>query len=368
MSRWAWADIETAAVEHNVAAIVAEVAPAEVWAVVKANGYGHGAVSVARAALRAGATGVCVALVQEAADLRAASIDAPILVLSEQPPAELAAAVALDLDLTVYSAGQLAAIAGTGVLDQRVHLKIDTGMHRVGATPEMALQLADAIAASPATRLEGLFTHLAVADEPEHPFNATQLDRFDEVVRSLAAHGHAPRWVHAANTAAALALPHARRSMVRVGIGTYGLLPGPGVRAHIERLGLRPALSLHSRVSHVQRVAAGEQVSYGLRHTFPAATTVATVPIGYADGVPRSLHRAGEVLVGGQRCRIVGVVTMDQLMVDVGHLEVAVGDPVTLLGTQHGVAIRADEWAHHLGTIDYEIVCGVSERVQRRWY
>lgn len=368
MSRWAWAEIDTAAIEHNVAAIVAEVAPAQVWAVVKANGYGHGAVLVAQAALRGGATGLCVALVQEAAELRAASIAVPILVLSEQPPAELAAAVALDLDLTLYNLAQLEALAATGVLDQRVHLKIDTGMHRVGAAPEAALGVADAIAASPAVRLEGLFTHLAVADEPDHPFNATQLDRFDEVEQSLAAHGHRPRLVHAANTAAALALPRSRRSMVRVGIGTYGLIPGPGVQAQVERLGLRPAFGLHSRASHVQRVVAGEHVSYGLRHTFAAPTTVATVPIGYADGVPRGLHRSGAVLVAGRRCPIVGVVTMDQLMVDVGDLAVEVGDPVTLLGAQQGEAIRVGEWAQHVGTIDYEIVCGVSERVPRRWH
>ena len=367
MSRWAWAEVEAAAVEHNIAAVVADVAPAQVWAVVKANGYGHGSVPVAEAALRAGATGLCVALVQEAAALRAAGVSAPILVLSEQPPSELATALSLDLDLTVYSVAQVRAIEAAGGRQQRVHLKVDTGMHRVGAAPEVAVALADAIAASPATHLEGVFTHLAVADDPDHPFNAVQLDRFDAVLEALAAAGHRPRWVHAANTAAAIALPRARHQLVRVGIGTYGLLPGDGVRAHIERLGLRPALSLLAQVSHVQRVAAGESVSYGLRHTFAADTTVATVPIGYADGVPRGLFNGGEVLVGGRRCRIVGVVTMDQLMVDVGDLDVSVGDPVTLLGRQGDSAVPVDEWAQRMGTIDYEIVCGISDRVQRRW-
>lgn len=367
MSRWAWAEVDGAAIEHNVAALVAEVAPAQVWAVVKANGYGHGAVPVAQAALRGGASGLCVALVQEALELRAAGVSARILVLSEQPPEELARAVGLDLDLTVYSAAQCRAIEASGAVAQRVHLKIDTGMHRVGASPDDAVAMADAIAASAGMQLEGVFTHLAVADEPDHPFNAVQLDRFRQVVVALDAAGHRPPHVHAANTAAALALPAARGTLVRVGIGTYGLLPGPGVQQHVRRTGLRPALSLHARVSHVQRVTAGERVSYGLRHTFAEATTVATVPLGYADGVPRSLWRDGEVLVGGRRCRIVGVVTMDQLMVDVGELDVAVGDPVTLLGSQGDETVTVDEWARHTGTIDYEIACGVSARVQRLW-
>ena len=185
MSRWAWAEVEAAAVEHNIAAVVADVAPAQVWAVVKANGYGHGSVPVAEAALRAGATGLCVALVQEAAALRAAGVSAPILVLSEQPPSELATALSLDLDLTVYSVAQVRAIEAAGGRQQRVHLKVDTGMHRVGAAPEVAVALADAIAASPATHLEGVFTHLAVADDPDHPFNAVQLDRFDAVLEAL---------------------------------------------------------------------------------------------------------------------------------------------------------------------------------------
>ncbi len=367
MSRWAWAEIDSAAIEHNVGVLRAAAAPSDVWAVVKADGYGHGATESARAALRAGAAGLCVALVQEGASLRAAGIGAPVLVLSEQPPDELPAAVRNGLELTVYSVEQVEAIAAAGGVDHPVHLKVDTGMRRVGAVDaQAAIEVADAIAASPSTRLAGCFTHLAVADAPDDPFNAAQLDRFDDVLAQLAAAGHHPPVTHAANSAAALALPAARRSFVRAGIAVYGIVPGAGVAS--MSTDLRPALSLRARVSLVKRVAAGERISYGLRHTFAIDTTVATLPIGYADGVPRRLFATGgEVLIGGRRRPIVGVVTMDQILVDCGDDTVAVGDDAVLIGTQGDQTIRAEEWADRLDTIGYEVVCGVSSRIERRW-
>lgn len=364
MSRWAWADVSAAAIEHNVRTIAATVAPAEVWAVVKANGYGHGAVLAARAAHAGGATGLCVALVQEGIELREAGIGGPILVLSEQPPAMVALAVQHDLALAIYSSGQVAELEGLGAAEHPVHLKVDTGMRRVGAATHDAVALADAIAASPAARLAGVFTHLAVADEPENPFTAQQLDRFDEVLASLRGAGHEPPVVHAANSAGALAHPRARYSMVRVGIAIYGISPGAGVD-HLCA-DFRPALSLHARVGHVKRVLAGERISYGLRHTFERDTTVATLPLGYADGVPRRLHAAGgTVLLGGHHRPIVGVVTMDQLMVDCGDDEVNVGDDAVLLGRQGAQSISPADWAAALDTIAYEIVCGLSARVER---
>jgi alanine racemase len=365
MSRWAWAEVSAAAIEHNVRTIGAAVAPADVWAVVKANGYGHGAVLAARAAQAGGATGLCVALVQEGVELRTAGLTGPIMVLSEQPPEMVRLAVQHGLTLTVYSAAQIDSLAALGAVDHPVHLKVDTGMRRVGAAVHDAVALADAIAASPAVRLDGVFTHLAVADEPDNPFTDQQLDRFEEVLAALAAAGHRPPHVHAANSAGALAHPRARHGLVRAGIAIYGISPGAGVD-HLCA-GLQPAVSLHARVGHVKRVRAGECISYGLRHTFERDTTVATLPLGYADGVPRRLHAVGgTVLVGGHHRPIVGVVTMDQLMVDCGDDPVSVGDDAVLLGRQGAQSITPADWAAALDTIAYEIVCGISARVERR--
>jgi alanine racemase len=365
--RWAWAEVDLDAIEHNVRTLRTAVEPAALWAVVKADGYGHGAAPVARAALRAGAAGVCVALVQEGVALRAAGIDAPILVLSEQPPAELAAAVSADLVSTVYRPEQvalLAAAADAAGVVHRVHLKVDTGMHRVGCDPDTAVTMAAAVRVCPSLVLDGVFTHLALADEPGDPFTAVQLARFDAVLAALADHDLLPPVVHAANSAGGLAHPSARHHLVRAGIAIYGISPGAGVD-HLTGE-LRPALSLRARVTMVRRVAAGEGISYGLRHRVVADTTIATVPIGYADGVPRRLSAVGgQVLVGGRRRPIVGVVTMDQLMVDMGDDPVEVGDEVVLIGRQGDESIRAAEWAGLLGTIGYEIVCAISARIAR---
>ncbi len=371
MSRWAWAEVDASAIEHNVRALRAAVAPAALWAVVKANGYGHGSVVAARAALAGGADGLCVALVQEGVVLREAGIEAPIMVLSQQPPEQVAEAVRHGLQLTVYSQAGIEAIAAAGGVNHPVHLKIDTGMRRVGAQLDEVASFAAHVEESSATHLVGVFTHLAVADEPDNPFTAQQLKRFDDVVASLRVHGVQPGLVHAANSAGAIAHPAARYGMVRVGIAIYGISPGHGVDAQVAALGLRPALSLHARVGHVKRVRAGERISYGLRHTFTHDTTVATVPLGYADGVPRRLHAvSGAVLIGGVRRPIVGVVTMDQLMVDCGDTPVAVGDEVVLIGEQTSEKgserIAAADWADALDTIAYEVVCGISARVERR--
>lgn len=366
MSRWAWADVDLAAIGHNVEVVCAAAAPAALWANVKADGYGHGAVAVAGAAVRGGATGLCVALVQEGVALRNAGFDCPILVLSEQPPAELASAVDAGLDLTVYSNAQLQAIAEAGARDHPVHLKIDTGMRRVGAAAEEALALAAAISASDAVRLAGVCTHLAVADQPDDPFTVAQIELFDDVLTALTVAGHHPPLVHAANSAATLAFPESRFDVVRAGIAIYGISPSPALDG--LSAALRPALSLRARVSHVKPVRAGDRISYGLRHRFEGATSVATLPLGYADGVPRRLFDAGgEVLIGGRRRPIVGVVTMDQLMVDCGSDVVRVGDEAVLIGTQGGETISAVEWADRLGTISYEVLCGISSRIDRRY-
>jgi alanine racemase len=368
--RWAWAEIDLGAIEQNVRVLRAVSAPAEVWAVVKADGYGHGAVGVAEAALRAGAAGLCVALVAEGVLLRAAGVDARILVLSEQPASQIDEMLANRLTPTVYTPEFVRALdaraTATGV-EVAVHVKIDTGMQRVGARFDDAAALTRALVES-SLHVEGSFTHLACADEPGAASNRLQLDRFDVALAELRRAGVDPKWQHAANSAAALALPDARRSFVRCGIAMYGISPGPGVD-HLCG-DLRPALTLAARVAYVKRVDAGSSISYGWRHRFDRATTVATVPVGYADGVPRRLgtlpDRPGaDVLIGGRRHPIVGVVTMDQLMVDVGDDDVSAGDEVVLIGGRGGERIRAEHWADRLGTIGYEVVCGITARVPR---
>jgi alanine racemase len=362
-----WAEVDLGAVADNVRVLAERSAPAEVCAVVKADGYGHGAVPVSRAAMAAGATWLAVALVEEAAELRESGIDAPILMLSEPRPSEFAEVVALGLRTTLYTAEGIAAAgrAATGDLGLPVHLKVDTGMHRVGAPPAEALALARAVADEPGLRLEAVWTHCAVADEPERAFTAEQSARLDAVLADLAADGIDVPMTHAANSAAAIAHPPTRRDLVRVGIAVYGIPPSPLLEGAVP---LRPALSLRSEVTMVKRVAAGEGISYGLRHTFARDATVATVPVGYADGVRRRLGLLGqEVLVGGHRRPIVGVVTMDQLMVDCGDDPVAIGDEVVLIGRQGEEEVAATEWAERLGTIGYEITCGISLRVPRRY-
>ncbi len=370
MNRWAWVAVSTSAIEHNVRTLAAMSSPAPVWAVVKANGYGHGAVAAARAALAGGAQGLCVALVQEGVELRAAGIEAPILVLSEQPAETASAAIGNRLTSTVYSAEGVAAFAAAGGKAHPVHMKVDTGMRRVGVAAVDAVALANLIAESPAVSLAGVFTHLAVSEEIGNDFTRVQLERFDDALVALANVGHRPPVVHAANSAAAILHPAARRDLVRTGIAIYGLTPSPAI-AHLCS-SLRPALSLHARVSLVKQVAAGEGISYGLQHVFQRDTTVATLPLGYADGVPRRYGLlGGEVLLGGVRRPIVGVVTMDQLMVDCGPSgngtgAVSVGDDAVLIGRQGDDEITVDEWAHRLGTINYEIVCGLTPRLERR--
>lgn len=367
--RWAWAEIDLDAIAHNISFLRDTVAPAAVWAVVKADGYGHGAFDVAQTAIAAGAEGLCVALVQEGIDLRLAGIDAPILVLSEQPPESAASIVQYRLTPTVYRRPFLDALVAEDPDDLGVHLKIDTGMQRVGAHPYAAPAIAASIVQrAPHLRLAGVFTHLAVADDLSSDsvsFTNGQLETFTKALEQMPP---VPA-VHAGNSAAALAHPDAHMSMVRAGIAIYGISPSPGLD---DLCGdLRPALELRARVSFVKQVPAGSRISYGLRHRFERDTTVATIPLGYADGVPRRLHAVGgEVLIGGRRCPIVGVVTMDQFMVDCGDHEVAVGDEVTLIGAQtapDGGAerIRAEDWAAALDTIGYEIVCGISARVPR---
>jgi alanine racemase len=360
------AEVDLAAIRHNASALVDLVAPSELLAVVKADGYGHGAVEVAQAALEAGATALGVALVEEGVQLRAAGIDAPILVLSEQHPSSLDGLVDADLTATVYTSGGIAALAAAAARAAtvgEVHLKVDTGMHRVGATPGETVGLAHEIVDAGLV-LGGVFTHFALADDPDDPYTAGQLAQFTSVLADLDAAGIRPPRVHAANSAGAIAHPASRLDLVRCGIALCGVSPGVRLDGLLD---LRPALRLVSEVSFVKTVAAGTRVSYGLIYETPTDTVLATVPLGYGDGVPRSLGAAGgEVLIGGRRCPIAGSVTMDQLVVDCGRgSPVTVGDEVVLLGRQGDAEVRAEEWAERLGTIGYEIVTRMGPRVPR---
>jgi alanine racemase len=362
--RWAWAEIDLDALGRNVTFMRSLLSGSDLWAVVKAGAYGHGAVPVAQAALRAGAVGLCVALTQEGEELRDAGIDAPILLLSEQPPQHSDALVAARLIPTVYSVSGVRALADAVRacrLPNRypVHVKVDTGMHRVGVSLDDVALLLSELSCHEVLELQSVFTHLAVADEPDHPYTLQQLDRFRSVL--------AGRWdgpTHVANSAAVMSQHDAHQSFVRVGMALYGLSPGPGVDELAASL--EPVMSLRGRVSFVKQLCAGEPISYGLRYRLDADATIATVPLGYADGVPRRLSlTGGEVLVRGQRCPIVGSITMDQLMVDCGNLSVDIGDEVVLLGQQGEQRITATDWATRVDTIAYEMICGISLRIPR---
>jgi alanine racemase len=371
-TRSVWSEIDLDALRANVRALCAHAAPAQLLAVVKANGYGHGAVPVARAALDAGASWLGIARVEEAVQLRDAGIDAPVMILSEPSPAAVADVVAHDITPVVYTEAGIDVLA-KGVAESgrdrpfAVHLKVDTGMHRVGCAPDDAVALAAQVAARDELELTGVCTHLAVADEPDDTYTPEQLDRFDAVLVALEDAGLLPPLVHAANSAGLLAHPRAHHSLVRVGIAMYGLPPAPSLHGHAG-VALAPVMSLRARVTMVKDLPAGERLSYGLRYELDRPSRVATVPAGYADGVPRNLGlRGGEVLIGGQRLPIAGVVTMDQLLVDVGDAAVAPGDEVVLIGRQGREEITATEWAQHLGTINYEIVTGIGARVPRTY-
>lgn len=363
-----WAEIDLAAVRANVHALRDRCEPAQLLAVVKADAYGHGAVPVARAALDAGAVGLGVALVEEGIELREAGIEAPILVLSEPVPEAAPSVVRAALTPVVYTLTGIDALAkavADGGMHERlpVHLKVDTGMHRVGCSTEDAIELAAQVVDRPELELAGICTHLAVADEPDNSYTADQLARFEGVLAACRARGLPTGMVHAANTAAAIEWPTSRFDMVRVGIGCYGISPADELDDRIE---LQPAMSVKARVSHVKSVPAGTRLSYGLRYETERETRIATVPIGYADGVPRELPaRGGSALVRGRRCAMAGTVTMDQLMLDAGDLPVEVGDQVVLIGRQGHEEISAASWARAMGTVTYTIVCGIGPRVPR---
>jgi alanine racemase len=369
MSPRAEAVVDLDAIAHNVRTLDAAAGSAGVMAVVKADGYGHGAVATARAALGAGAVELGVATVDEALQLRTAGITAPVLSWLHAVDDDFAAALAADVQVSVSSPRHLAAVLAAARATGRtavVSLKVDTGLNRNGVSATELDGTLVALAgaqAEGAVRLRGVFSHLARADEPTHPVVDAQAARLREVLATAAGHGLVPEVVHLANSAATLTRPDLCFDLVRPGIAVYGLSPVPA----LGDLGLRPAMTLRARVALVKRVAAGQGVSYGHVWTAPADTTVALLPVGYADGVPRGLSTRFDVLLGGVRRPVVGRVCMDQLLVDCGPDGggVAEGDTAVLFGPGGDGEPRAQDWADTLGTIHYEVVTGVRGRVVR---
>jgi alanine racemase len=368
--RGAWATIRLGALRHNFAQARRLAGAREAIAVVKADAYGHGAVPVARALAAEGCRRLAVHSVAEAAALRDAGLALPLLVLAgARDPAEAEATRALALTPVVHHAGQLALLAraaSPGAPALPVHVEVDTGMRRMGAPEGEALALLEAVASEPALALEGVFTHLARADEEDAGPSLEQLARFRAVLAGARARGIAPACVHAANSAALLcdalarALPEA--SAVRPGVLLYGAQPRPASPAP-----LLPVLTLRARVAQVRRLAAGEAVGYGAEYRARRPTRIATLSIGYADGVPVAASGRGCALVRGQRLPFAGRVSMDYLALDCGELPVEIGDEAILFGEGQGTRLPVEEAAAAAGTIAYELLVRVGARVPRHY-
>jgi alanine racemase len=365
--RWAWAEVDLEAIARNVRTLKALTPRGTLFmAVVKADGYGHGAVQVARAALAAGADRLGVATVDEAVELREADIAAPIHVLSEPPGTSADVVVRYGLVPMVFSrdfAIALSSAARTAQVTARFHLKVDTGMNRIGVRAEEAADFIETLRGLPAIAMEGVATHFATADAPGDWEFESQVQRFEAAVGDMRARGIDPGIVHAANSAATILHPETHHDMVRCGIATYGLHPGEASKGVVQ---LVAAMSIKARIAQVKRIGMGEGVSYGFTYHAPAPTTIATLPLGYADGVRRVLSNEMRVLVGGKRCRQVGRVCMDQIMVELPRdARAIVGDEAVLVGTQGGETIPMDEQAEAASTINYEIACGYGARLER---
>ena len=367
--------IDLAALRANVAALRAHVGRAAVMTVVKADGYGHGMVPCAREALLAGATWLGTATPREALALRAAGIgpdQARVLCWLWTPGGPWAEALRAEVDISI-SAGWaleelLAAVRETGI-PARIHLKADTGLGRNGCQPHDWPELVAAARraeAAGALRITGVWSHLAAADEPGHPSIRAQLTAFREAVAHAEAQGADLEVRHLANSPATLLLPESHYDMVRPGLASYGLSPVPGVGSPAD-FGLRPVMTLEARLASVKRVPGGHGVGYGHRYITPGETTLALVPVGYADGVPRHASGVGPVQVAGKLRTIAGGVAMDQFVVDLGGDHAAAGDEAVLFGPGDRGEPTAEDWARACGTISYEIVTRIGVRVPRRY-
>ena len=357
--------INLPAIQHNYRRM-REIADTKVMAVVKANAYGHGMIEVARAAVEAGAEWLGVAILNEGMALRQAGLKANILVFGYTPPDQAGEAIANDLSLTVYDldvARSYAALAGVIHGRARLHVKVDTGMGRLGVFPDEAAKLVKAIELMDGVQVEGLFTHFATADDADQTYILMQFRRFLHIVDTLEEENRDPKIIHAANSAAALALPETRFDLVRMGIALYGLNPSPDVPAPPDFI---PALEWKSAVVQVKTLPPGSPVSYGREYVTQGNEAIAVIPVGYGDGFRRYPKNVARVIVGGQIVPVVGRVCMDQIMANVSECgEVKIGDEVVLIGKQGGAHITADDVARWWGTINYDVVTGISARVAR---
>jgi alanine racemase len=364
--------VDLDAFRHNVRTLKERVEGAALMVVVKADGYGHGMVPVARAAREAGAEWLGVAVLEEAIALREAGDTGPLLCWLAVPGEDFRPAVEADVDVTAYTVEELdeiRAAARAAGRTARVQLKIDTGLSRGGSTQEAWPDLvAAAVTAETAgeVRVTGVWSHFACSDEPKHPANDAQEEVFRWAVELAERSGLRPEVRHLANSAAALNRPSSRFDLVRCGIAAYGLTPMPEV-ASIEELGLVPAMTVRARLAVVKPVAAGSGVSYGHTYVVPHDTTVGVVPVGYGDGVPRHASSKAPVLAAGRVRRIAGRVCMDQIVLDLGDADAAPGDPVVLFGPGTEGEPTAQDWADACGTISYEIVTRIGGRMKRRY-
>mgnify|MGYP000589706548 CR=1 FL=1 len=362
-----WAEVDLGALAHNLQEVRRLVGRTQIMAVVKANAYGHGIVPVARAVVAERADWLGVARGAEALELRREGVTAPILVLGYTHPDECAALLSAGVCLTVYDRDLAQVLAGIAQREKktlRVHLKVDTGMGRLGLDcDDSGVEAALAIARLPRVEVDGLFTHFACADEPELSTTLRQLERFRDFVRELAKAGLEVRCKHAANSAALIRLPEAHLDLVRPGIMLYGLYPAAET---CREANLKPVMSLKARVTQVRRVGAGFPVSYGWTYKTRGPAVLATIAAGYGDGYSRLLSGCGEVLLGEKRVPVVGRVCMDQIVVEATQVDgVAPGDEAVLFGRQGGAFLPVEELAAKIGTINYEVVCAVSARVPR---
>jgi len=362
--------VDLAAIRHNVATLRSRLASAQLMTVVKADGYGHGMVPVARAARQAGADWIGAAVLEEALALRAAGDNGPIFCWLTTPGEPLEQAIAEGIDLSAGAPWEIDEIAA-GVEDRpaRVHLKIDTGMSRGGAVPEeWPTLLRAALAEEKAGRIEitGIWSHLASSDEPKSPINEAQVATFLSAIEVAESLGVDPPMRHLANSGGTLALPETHFDLVRPGIATYGLSPFGHALPSAE-LGLRPAMTLRARLAMVKRVPAGAGVSYGLTWTAPAPSTLGLIPLGYGDGLPRHASNGAPVQVRGERRTVVGRICMDQCVVNLEDGSAEAGDEVVLFGPGDNGEPTADDWADAAQTINYEIVTRLGSRVPRRY-
>lgn len=363
--RGAWASVNVAQLHKNVAILKAHASSSQLMAIVKANAYGHGAAPMGQHFLQAGADRLGVSTILEAIELRKAGITAPILVLSEVPRSVVPFMVNYDLTPTLFTKALMDAFVAEmdkqGRDSYPVHIKVDTGMGRIGVSAEDLEDVAKYLKAHPQLHVEGIFSHFACADEEDPAITECQYARFDRALAVFAKAGIHPELVHISNSAAMLSFPDYHLDLVRPGLALYGYSPAP----HIDGLGIKPVLAVTGLLMQVKRVRAGWAISYGHTWTAGRDTVIGTVPIGYADGLPRALSNRGEVWVNGRRVPIVGRVCMDLLMVDLGHdAQDAVGDQVWLLGG-HDDAPTAEDWGTWSDTIHYEILTNLNARLER---